>query len=271
MIKNTEITQLTPSQVERYSRHLIMPNVGSVGQRKLINSKILVVGAGGLGSPVSLYLALAGVGTIGIIDFDVVEITNLQRQILHEDSDIGRRKVISAKETLERHNPEVNVVTHETPLNADNAMDIISNYDIVINGADNFATRYLLNDATQLAGKILVSAALLRFEGQLFTFKPDSVGPCYRCVFAEPPPPDLVPRCEQAGIFGALCGVMGSLQATEVLKELVGIDDSLAGHMLLYDALGSTFRKIKLKRDPDCKLCGNNPAITDLSVHNVIS
>jgi len=263
--------ELTDTQFERYARHLILDEVGEEGQEALLAAKVLVVGAGGLGSPLLLYLAAAGVGTLGIVDDDLVTLTNLQRQVVHVTASIGTAKVMSAANTIRRLNPDVRVVTHNARLTSANATKLISAYDIVADGSDNFATRYLLNDATQLAGKILVSAALLRFEGQLFTFKPDSVGPCYRCVFAEPPPPDLVPRCEQAGIFGALCGVMGSLQATEVLKELVGIDDSLAGHMLLYDALGSTFRKIKLKRDPDCKLCGNNPAITDLSVHNVIS
>ncbi|MCL0031183.1 MAG: molybdopterin-synthase adenylyltransferase MoeB [Dehalococcoidia bacterium] len=262
MIENTEITQLTPSQVERYSRHLIMPNVGSVGQRKLINSKILVVGAGGLGSPVSLYLALAGVGTIGIIDFDVVEITNLQRQILHGDSDIGRRKVISAKETLERHNPEVKVITHEAPLNADNAMGIISNYDIVINGADNFATRYLVNDACYLSNKPLVDGAILVFDGQATTYVPGSG--CYRCMFPDPPPPGEVPNCAEAGVIGALPGLVGSIQALEAIKLTMGIGETLTSRMLLIDALSMEFREIKVRRNPSCKLCGENPEVKEL-------
>ena len=261
--------ELTDAQFERYARHLILDEVGEEGQEALLAAKVLVVGAGGLGSPLLLYLAAAGVGTLGIVDDDLVNLTNLQRQVVHATASIGTPKVMSAAKTIRHLNPDVHVVTHNARLTNANAAKLVSAYDIVADGSDNFATRYLLNDATQLAGRTLVSAALLRFEGQLFTFKPDSPGPCYRCVFAEPPPPDLVPRCEQAGIFGALCGVMGSLQATEILKELVGVGDSLASHMLLYDALGSTFRKIKLKRDPDCKLCGNNPTITDLSVHAI--
>jgi adenylyltransferase/sulfurtransferase len=253
---------LTPAQVQRYSRHLIMPNVGSVGQRKLLSTKVLVVGAGGLGSPVSLYLALAGVGTIGIIDFDVVDVSNLQRQILHADADVGRRKVISAKETLEAHNPEVNVIVHEEPLNADNAMAIVSGYDIVVNGADNFATRYLVSDAAYLAGKPLVDGAILVFDGQAATYIPGEG--CYRCLFPEPPPPGEVPNCAEAGVIGALPGLVGSIQALETIKLAMGIGETLSGRMLIIDALTMEFREIKVRRDPNCKLCGDDPEVTEL-------
>ncbi len=253
---------LTPAQVQRYSRHIIMPNVGSAGQRKLVNAKVLVVGAGGLGSPASLYLALAGVGTIGIIDFDVVDVSNLQRQILHSDTDVGRRKVISAKETLQAHNPEVNVLVHEDPINADNAMDIIPDYDVVVNGADNFATRYLVNDAAYLAGKPLVDGAILVFDGQAATYIPGEG--CYRCLFPEPPPPGEVPNCAEAGVIGALPGLVGSMQALETIKLIMGIGDTLTGRMLIIDALGMEFREIKVRRRSDCKLCGDEPEVTEL-------
>ena len=253
---------LTPAQVQRYSRHLIMPNVGSAGQRKLVGAKVLVVGAGGLGSPVSLYLALAGVGTIGIVDFDTVDVSNLQRQILHSDADVGRRKVISAKETLEAHNPEVNVIIHEEPINADNAMDIIPSYDIVVNGADNFATRYLVNDAAYLAGKPLVDGAILVFDGQAATYLPGQG--CYRCLFPDPPPPGEVPNCAEAGVIGALPGLVGSIQALETIKIAMGIGDTLSGRMLIIDALTMEFREIKVRRNPNCKLCGDEPEVTEL-------
>ena len=253
---------LTPAQVQRYSRHLIMPNVGSAGQRKLVGAKVLVVGAGGLGSPVSLYLALAGVGTIGIVDFDVVDVSNLQRQILHTNADVGRRKVISAKETLQAHNPEVNVITHEEPINADNAMDIILNYDVVVNGADNFATRYLVNDAAYLAGKPLVDGAILVFDGQAATYIPGQG--CYRCLFPDPPPPGEVPNCAEAGVIGALPGLVGSIQALETIKLVMDIGETLSARMLIIDALTMEFREIKVRRNPNCKLCGDNPEVTEL-------
>ncbi len=259
--------ELTDDQFERYARHLILDEVGEEGQAALLAAKVLVVGAGGLGAPLLLYLAAAGVGTIGIIDDDLVDLTNLQRQVVHTTAAVGTPKVASAAETVARLNPDVRVVPLNERLTVANAAELIGAYDIIADGSDNFATRYLLCDAARLGGKTLVSAALLRFEGQLFTFKAVGETPCYRCIFAEAPPPELVPRCEQAGILGALCGVMGSLQATEVLKELIGVGDSLAGHMLLYDALGPTFRKIKLRRDAACALCGDNPTITDLSGH----
>jgi molybdopterin/thiamine biosynthesis adenylyltransferase/molybdopterin converting factor small subunit len=253
---------LTPDQVTRYSRHIIMPQVGPVGQRKLMGAKVLVVGAGGLGSPVALYLALAGIGTIGIVDFDVVDLTNLQRQILHQTDDVGKAKVISARETLNAYNPEVNIVTHEEPLLSDNAMQIISQYDIVVNGADNFATRYLVNDACYLAGKPLVDGAILLFDGRASTYIPGKG--CYRCVFPEPPPPGMVPSCAEAGVLGALCGTVGTIQATVVLKLILDVGEPLAGRLLLYDALSMDFRVVKTRRDPNCPLCGDNPTVTEL-------
>ena len=255
-------TPLTPGQVRRYSRHLIMDGVGSVGQRKLIDSKVLIIGAGGLGSPIALYLALAGVGTIGIVDFDTVDVSNLQRQILHTDADVGRPKVISAKETLLAHNPDVNVILHDEPINSDNAMDIIPDYDIIANGADNFATRYLVNDAAYLAGKPLVDGAILVFDGQATTYQPGRG--CYRCMFPEPPPPGEVPNCAEAGVIGALPGLVGSIQALEVIKLIMGVGETLTSRMLLIDALTMDFREIKIRRNPDCKLCGDNPEVTEL-------
>ncbi|MCH7489020.1 MAG: molybdopterin-synthase adenylyltransferase MoeB [Chloroflexi bacterium] len=253
---------LTPEQVTRYSRHIIMPQVGSTGQRKIIGSKVVIIGAGGLGSPVALYLALAGVGTLGIVDFDVVDLTNLQRQILHQNDDIGRSKVQSAKETLQSYNPDVNVVTHETPLTSDNAMEIISQYDIVVNGADNFPARYLVNDACVFLKKPLVDGSILLFEGQATVYLPGKG--CYRCLFPAPPPPGLVPSCAEAGVLGALCGLVGSIQASETLKLILGIGDSLSGRLLIIDALGMDMRTLKIRRDPKCVVCGEAPTITEL-------
>ena len=253
---------LTPDQVKRYSRHIIMGDVGSAGQRKLIQSKALIIGAGGLGSPSAVYLALAGVGTIGIVDFDVVELSNLQRQILHHTGDVGRSKVESAKDNIKSYNPDVNVVLHDVRLESDNAMDIISQYDLVINGADNFATRYLVNDACYLLNKTLVDGSILIFDGQATVFLPGEG--CYRCLFPEPPPPGMVPNCAEAGVLGALTGLVGSIQATEALKQFIGIGDSLSSRLLLIDALSMTFREVKLKRNPSCPLCGDNPTVTEL-------
>jgi molybdopterin/thiamine biosynthesis adenylyltransferase/molybdopterin converting factor small subunit len=255
-------TALTPDQVTRYSRHIIMPQVGPVGQRKLIAAKVLIVGAGGLGSPVALYLAAAGVGTIGLVDFDVVDLSNLQRQLLHHTHDVGRPKVESARETIAEYNPEVTVVTHEVPLSSENALEIIPQYDIIVNGADNFATRYLVNDASYLAGKPLVDGSILLFDGQATTYIPGKG--CYRCLFPEPPPPGLVPSCAEAGVLGALCGTVGTIQATEVLKLILGIGDSLSGRLLLYDALAMEFRQVKIRRNPNCPLCGDHPTVTEL-------
>ena len=258
---------LTPDQVKRYSRHIIMGDVGSAGQRKLIQSKALIIGAGGLGSPSAVYLALAGVGTIGIVDFDVVELSNLQRQILHHTGDVGRSKVESAKDNIKSYNPDVNVVLHDVRLESDNAMDIFGQYDLVINGADNFATRYLVNDACYLLNKPLVDGSILIFDGQATVFLPGEG--CYRCLFPEPPPPGMVPNCAEAGVLGALTGLVGSIQATEALKQFIGIGDSLSSRLLLIDALSMTFREVKLKRNPSCPLCGDNPTVTELIDYEV--
>ena len=253
---------LTPDQVKRYSRHIIMSDVGSKGQRALMGSKALIIGAGGLGSPSAIYLSLAGVGTVGIVDFDVVELSNLQRQILHHTADVGRPKVQSAVDNIKSYNPDVNVVVHETRLESENAMEIISQYDLVINGADNFATRYLVNDACYLLNKPLIDGSILIFDGQATVFLPGEG--CYRCLFPSPPPPGMVPNCAEAGVLGALTGLVGSIQATEALKHILGIGESLSSRLLLIDALSMTFREVRLKRNPACPLCGDNPTVTEL-------
>jgi molybdopterin-synthase adenylyltransferase len=249
---------LTDAQFERYARHLILDEVGEEGQAKLMGSRVLVVGAGGLGSPLLLYLAAAGIGTLGIVDDDTVDLSNLQRQIVHPTSRIGAAKVDSARETLTALNPEVKVETYRLRLAPDNAARLVRSYDLVADGSDNFATRYLLNDVCYAERRTLVAAALSPFDGQLSTFKAylGPPHPCYRCLFREPPAPDLVPRCETAGILGAIAGVLGTLQATEVLKELLGLGESLSGQLLSYDALRAGFHKVKLPRDPDCPTCG---------------
>ena len=253
---------LTPYQVQRYSRHIIMPQVGSSGQRKLLDAKVLVIGAGGLGSPVAVYLALAGVGMIGIVDFDTVDVTNLQRQILHQNNDIGRRKVESAKETINAYNPDVEVVLHENPITSENAMEIISGYDVVVNGADNFPARYLINDASYLSDKPLVDGSILIFDGQASVFIPGNG--CYRCLFPEPPPPGEVPSCAEAGVLGMLPGLVGSIQATETVKLIMGIGESLSGRLLLIDGLDMEFRTVKVRRNIECPLCGDTPTVTEL-------
>jgi len=258
----TQTAVLTPEQVKRYSRHLIMPQVGSKGQRNLLDAKVLIVGAGGLGSPVAVYLALAGVGTIGIVDFDVVEISNLQRQILHRQGDIGKSKVLSAQQSLAEYNSDVKVVGHEAPLNSENAMEIISQYDIIINGADNFAARYLVNDAAYLSSKPLVDGSILIFDGQASVFIPGQG--CYRCLFPTPPPPGVVPSCAEAGVLGALPGMVGSIQAVETMKLILGVGEPLVGRLLLIDALSMDFRTVKLRRNPQCPLCGDNPTVHEL-------
>ena len=258
---------LTPEQVKRYSRHIIMGDVGSKGQRTLMGSKALIIGAGGLGSPSAIYLALAGVGTVGIVDFDVVELSNLQRQVLHHTADVGRPKVQSAIDNIKSYNPDVNVVVHETRLESDNAMEIISQYDLVINGADNFATRYLVNDACYLLNKPLVDGSILIFDGQATVFLPGEG--CYRCLFPSPPPPGMVPNCAEAGVLGALTGLVGSIQATEALIYFLGIGESLSSRLLLVDALSMTFREVRLKKNPDCPLCGDNPTVTELIDYEV--
>ena len=263
----TQPIALTPDQVKRYSRHIIMNDVGSKGQRALMQSKALIIGAGGLGSPSAIYLSLAGVGTVGIVDFDVVELSNLQRQVLHHTSDVGRPKVQSALDNIKSYNPDVNVVLHETRLESDNAMDIISQYDLVINGADNFATRYLVNDACYLLNKPLVDGSILIFDGQATVFLPGEG--CYRCLFPSPPPPGMVPNCAEAGVLGALTGLVGSIQATEALKYFLGIGDSLSSRLLLIDALSMSFREVRLKRNPKCPLCGDSPTVTELIDYEV--
>ena len=257
------------SQIERYARHIILQEVGGHGQAKLLDSSVLVVGAGGLGSPLLLYLAAAGVGTLGIVDDDRVSLSNLQRQVIHTSDALGTPKVESAERAIRAINPDVTVITHEERLTAENAMDLISAYDLVADGSDNFETRFLINDACYLARTTLVSAAILRFDGQLATFKAyEGEGhPCYRCIFREPPPPGRIPSCAEGGILGAVAGSMGSLQSTEVLKELLGIGDSLSGTLIIYAALSATFRNVRVKPDPTCPLCGENPTITDLTMH----
>ena len=262
MATTTPSLALTPYQVNRYSRHIIMPQVGSVGQRKLIDAKVLMVGAGGLGSPIAIYLTLAGVGTVGLVDFDDVDVTNLQRQILHFNDDIGRPKVESAVETLKAYNPDPNVNVHEEPISSHNAMEIMKDYDIIVNGADNFPTRYLVNDAAYLLGKPLVDGSILLFDGQATTYLPGNG--CYRCLFPTPPPPGEVPSCAEAGVLGMLPGMIGTIQATEVVKLILGQGDSLSGRLLLVDALSMEFRTVKLRRNPDCPLCGDNPTVTEL-------
>jgi len=264
--------EFSEDQIQRYARHIILPQVGGVGQEKLLDSKVLVVGAGGLGSPVLMYLAAAGIGTIGVIDDDVVELSNLQRQIVHTTPSVGMTKVESVRQTLNTINPDVNVITYKDRFGPHNAMDLISAYDIVADGSDNFATRFLVNDAAYFAKRPLVSGAILRFDGQVATFKnfpgKDAPGPCYRCIFREPPPPDQIPTCSQAGVLGVLCGTVGSIQATEIIKEILNIGDSMSGALLVYEALSTQFRRINVKRDPGCPLCGDQPTILDLSSHD---
>ena len=247
----------------RYSRHIILKEVGGKGQQKLRESKVLVVGAGGLGSPVLFYLAAAGIGTLGVVDNDTVDLSNLQRQILHRTADIGRPKVESAKSTLEALNPGVNVVTYPIRLGPENVMEIIRDYDVVVDGVDNFPARFLLNDACVMAGKPMVEAGILRFDGLAMTIKPGE-GPCYRCVYASPPPAGAVPSCQEAGVIGVVAGILGTIQANEVIKLILGIGEPLVGRLLIFDALETKFREIKVNRDPHCPGCGENPTITEL-------
>ncbi|GAB6967295.1 molybdopterin-synthase adenylyltransferase MoeB [Komagataeibacter kakiaceti JCM 25156] len=255
----------TEEEIQRYARHILLPEVGGTGQDTLKKARILIVGAGGLGSPVALYLAAAGVGRIGLVDDDVVDLSNLQRQIAHVTDRIGQPKVESAAQALRAINPGTRVDCHNVRLTADNARELVRSYDLVCDGSDNFATRYLVADACALEQRTLVSAAVLRFEGQLSTFRPG--GPCYRCLYPEAPPAGTVPSCAEAGVFGAVTGVMGTLQATEALKEILGIGESLAGRLLAWDALAMRFHTIALPADPDCALCGAHPSIHDLSAH----
>jgi adenylyltransferase/sulfurtransferase len=261
---------LQDEQLERYARHIVLREVGGAGQARLLAAKVLVIGAGGLGSPVILYLAAAGVGTIGVVDFDRVSLSNLQRQIAHRTQDVGRLKTESAGDSARSLNPDVTLIPHAERLTADNAAALIGDYDIVADGSDNFATRFLVNDACFFARKPLVSAAVTEFDGQLATYKAwdKSAGlPCYRCLFAEPPPAGTAPNCSETGVLGAVAGVMGTLQAVEILKEIVGVGDSLAGRLLIYDALAAQFRNLKVPPDPACRLCGSAATIVDLSMH----
>jgi sulfur-carrier protein adenylyltransferase/sulfurtransferase len=254
---------LTVDEVRRYSRHLIIPDVGKTGQRRLKGAKILCVGAGGLGSPALMYLAAAGVGTLGIVDFDVVDESNLQRQIIHGQSDVGRPKAVSAMESIQEINPLVNVVLHQERLDSDNALEIFSGYDLIVDGTDNFATRYLVNDACVLLGKPYVWGSIYRFDGQASVFWAEH-GPCYRCLYPEPPPPGMVPSCAEGGVLGVLCGTVGSIQVNEAIKVITGIGDPLVGRLTVYDALDMTFRTVKVRKDPECPVCGKNPSITEL-------
>lgn len=251
-------------QLERYSRHIILKEVGAKGQKKLLNGKVLIIGAGGLGAPAAMYLAAAGIGTIGIADADEVELSNLQRQIIHGTEDLGKAKVQSAKETIERMNPDVTVHTYRTFVDSKKILELIKEYDFIIDGTDNFPAKFLINDACVMAGKPFSHAGIIRFKGQLMTYVPGQ-GPCYRCVFKNPPPKDAVPTCKQAGVIGAMGGVIGSLQAMEAIKYILGVGDLLTGYLLTYDALTMEFRKIKLpKHVPDCPICGEHPTITEL-------
>jgi len=250
-------------EIVRYSRHIILQEVGGVGQRKLKDARVLVVGAGGLGSPAAFYLAAAGIGTLGIVDDDVVDLSNLQRQILHRTEDVGKPKVDSAHRALTALNPGVRVVTYRERLSAANVMDLIRDYDVIVDGVDNFSTRYLLNDACVMAGKPLVDAGILRWDGMLMTIRPGE-GPCYRCVFPEPPPAGVIPSCQEAGVIGAIAGVMGTLQALEAIKLILGVGETLSGRLLLFDALEGRFRQVNAAQDPDCPVCGDHPTITEL-------
>jgi sulfur-carrier protein adenylyltransferase/sulfurtransferase len=254
---------LSVDEVRRYSRHLIIPDVGMGGQRRLKNAKVLCVGAGGLGSPALMYLAAAGVGTLGVIDFDVVDESNLQRQIIHGQSDVGRPKAESAASSIREINPLVEVIVHNEPLSTDNVMDIFAGYDLIVDGTDNFATRYMVNDAAVLLGKPYVWGSIYRFDGQASVFWAEN-GPCYRCLYPEPPPPGMVPSCAEGGVLGVLCASIGSIQVNEAIKLITGIGDSLVGRLMIYDALEMSYRQVKVKKDPECPLCGKNPTITEL-------
>ncbi|HEY7389413.1 MAG TPA: molybdopterin-synthase adenylyltransferase MoeB [Bryobacteraceae bacterium] len=258
-----EAEALSKDEILRYSRHLIIPEVGVEGQQKLKAAKVLLVGAGGLGAPLGLYLAAAGVGRIGLVDFDVVDFTNLQRQVIHSTADVGRKKLDSAAEKMQGINPHLKLTKHEVALSSENALDILKDYDLVVDGTDNFPTRYLVNDACVLLGKPNVYGSIFRFEGQATVFAYEG-GPCYRCLYPEPPPPGLVPSCAEGGVLGILPGTIGLIQATEAVKLILGIGEPLVGRLLLYDALGMHFRELKLRKNPECPACGAHPTITKL-------
>ena len=257
------MSEFTDEQINRYSRHIILPEVGGKGQKKLLEAKVFLVGAGGLGSPAAFYLAAAGIGKIGIADNDNVDFSNLQRQILHSTKDVDYPKAQSAKETIEDLNPDVEVVPYTDRLNSDNIIDIIKDYDVILDGSDNFPTRYLVNDACVMLGKPLSHGAIFRFDGQATTIIPGE-GPCYRCLYETPPPPDLVPSCQEAGVLGVIAGTIGVIQATEVIKIILGKGELLNGKLLLYDSLGMDFKKLKIQRNPDCPICSENPTIKEL-------
>ncbi len=250
---------MTPEQRDRYSRHTLLPEVGVDGQLRMLNAKVLLLGAGGLGAPTALYLAAAGIGTLGLVDDDVVDASNLQRQVIHSTERIGTAKTESARKTIEALNPDVEVIEHRTRLNAENILEIIEPYDVIVDGADNFPTRYLLNDASVRLRKPVVSASILSFDGQISTFVPFE-GPCYRCLYPTPPPAELAPSCSANGVLGVMAGTMGTLQANEVLKLVIGIGEPLVGRLLLYEALGTRFTELKVRRDPECPICGENAA-----------
>ena len=256
--------ELNNDEIRRYSRHLILPEVGLSGQKKICSTSVLCIGAGGLGSPIAMYLAAAGIGKIGILDFDSVDYSNLQRQIIHATADVGRPKTQSARETINAINPNVEVVLHNARITSENALDLIRPYDIVVDGTDNFPTRYLTNDACVLLKKANVYGSIFRFEGQASVFAPHMGGPCYRCLYPEPPPPGMVPSCAEGGVLGVLPGIVGTIQATEILKLALGKGSSLIGRLLLFNALDMKFRELKLRRDPQCPICGENPTITEL-------
>jgi len=257
------MSEFTDEQINRYSRHIILPEVGGKGQKKLLEAKVFLVGAGGLGSPAAFYLAAAGIGKIGIADNDNVDFSNLQRQILHSTKDVDCPKAQSAKETIEDLNPDVEVVPYTDRLNSENIIDIIKDYDVILDGSDNFPTRYLVNDACVMLGKPLSHGAIFRFDGQATTIIPGE-GPCYRCLYETPPPPDLVPSCQEAGVLGVIAGTIGVIQATEVIKLILGKGELLNGKLLLYDSLGMDFKKLKIQRNPDCPICSENPTIKEL-------
>jgi len=255
--------EFTDEQIERYSRHIILPEVGGSGQQKMLEARVLLLGAGGLGSPAAYYLAAAGIGNLGIVDFDQVDLSNLQRQIIHSTERIGMLKTESAKITIEALNPDVNVTLYNEKMDSSNIMSLIKDYDYVVDGSDNFPTRYLVNDACVMKNKTLIHGSIYRFEGQVTVFKPGD-GPCYRCLYPEPPPPGMVPNCQEGGVLGVLAGVIGNLQVVEVLKLILGIGKPLVGKLLIYDALNTEFRNLRLRRDVNCPMCGEKPTIKEL-------
>ena len=255
--------EFTDEQIERYSRHIILPEVGGAGQQKMLEARILLLGAGGLGSPAAYYLAAAGIGNLGIVDFDQVDLSNLQRQIIHSTERIGMLKTESAKKTIQALNPDVNVTLYSEKIDSSNILSIIKDYDYVVDGSDNFPTRYLVNDACVMENKTLIHGSIYRFEGQVTVFKPNS-GPCYRCLYPEPPPPGMSPNCQEGGVLGVLAGIVGNLQVVEVLKLILGIGEPLVGKLLIYDALKTEFRNLNLRKDASCPLCGEEPTIKEL-------